>query len=355
MTSALTARPLVSIVMPAFNEEAYIEACVRSVQAQDYPRDRLEILIADGRSTDRTRELIAAMATVDPRIRLIDNPARLQAPGLNALIREAKGEIIVRMDVHCEYAPTYVSRCVEALRSTGAVNVGGAQRPKARTPFQAVLASVLASPLAVGGAKYRDAANQGFVDTVFLGAFIKEALVRAGGYDANAITNEDAELNWRLRQLGGKVYLSRDIEVHYYPRDTYQALAKQYFRYGTGRARTMLKTRRIDAPRALAPFAMVTVAAAMLASKRLRPLLAPAAVAYGAVTLLEATRVARDHSAAGVALAWGMFPVLHLSHGAGFAYGLYRYSKHPDWADHEVASDDACEPQGTTAAGSPVG
>src|ERR1043165_1425051 len=127
-------QPRVTIAMPAYNEERYIEACIASVQAQDYPRDLIEILIADGRSTDQTREIIARLAAVDPRIRVIDNTARLQAAGLGLLVKQAAGEIFVRMDVHCEYAPDYVRKCVETLEQTGADNVGGAQRAKAK-PF----------------------------------------------------------------------------------------------------------------------------------------------------------------------------------------------------------------------------
>ncbi len=129
--------PRVTIAMPAFNEERYLAACIASVQAQDYPAELIEVLIADGRSTDRTREIIAELRAADPRIRLIDNPDRLQAPGLNRVVREASGDVVVRMDVHCEYAPDYVRRCVETLASTGADNVGGAQRAWARTFFSA--------------------------------------------------------------------------------------------------------------------------------------------------------------------------------------------------------------------------
>src|SRR5512146_496311 len=110
--------PTVTIAMPAFNEEHYIEACIASVQAQDYPADQLEILIADGRSTDRTRDILARLAAEDPRIKVIDNPERLQAAGLGRLVRAAQGDIIVRMDVHCEYAPDYVRKCVEVLERT---------------------------------------------------------------------------------------------------------------------------------------------------------------------------------------------------------------------------------------------
>src|SRR5947208_10254810 len=224
--------PAVTIAMPAFNEERYIEACIASVQAQDYPRELIEILIADGRSTDRTREIAARLAAEDDRIKLVDNPARLQAAGLGRLVKHAHGDVIVRMDVHCEYAPDYVRKCVETLERTGADNVGGAQRAKARTFFQRALCAALASPLGVGGAKYRSADAEGFVDTVFLGAFRRRVFETVGLWDPGAITNEDAELNQRILDSGGQVYLSRDIVVHYFPRDSFRSLAKQYFRYG---------------------------------------------------------------------------------------------------------------------------
>src|SRR5205823_757348 len=120
------------------------------------------------------------LAERDPRIRMIDNPDRIQAPGLNRLVREAHGDVVVRMDVHCEYAPDYVRRCVEALERTGADNVGGAQRARAKTAFQRALCAALSSPLGVGGARYRSAGAEGFVDTVFLGAFRRRVFETVG-------------------------------------------------------------------------------------------------------------------------------------------------------------------------------
>lgn len=327
--------PLVTIAMPAFNEEHYIEACIRSVQAQDYPRERIEILIADGRSTDRTREILAALAVDDPRIRVIDNPARLQAAGLNQLIRAARGEIVVRMDVHCEYTPSYVRTCVEQLEATGADNVGGAQRAKAKTPFQQALCAALASPVGVGGARYRDATAEGFVDTVFLGAFKKAVFERIGLYDPKAITNEDAELNQRLLASGGKIYLSPDIEVHYYPRASFKTLATQYWKYGRGRARTLLKLGRFPTLRPLIPFAMVVGASALILVPPLWPIAPAAFAAYALLTGAEAVRVAAPLGPAGIATAWAIFPVLHASHGAGFASGLLHYLRGPDWGPIE--------------------
>ncbi len=325
------AQPFVTIAMPAYNEEKYIEACIRSVQAQDYPHDRLEILVADGRSTDQTRAILAALTQADPRIRMVDNPERLQAAGINRLVREARGEIVVRMDVHCEYAPSYVRKCVETLERTGADNVGGAQRAKARTGFQRALCAALTSKLGVGGAAYRDAEQEGFVDTVFLGAFRRRVFEQIGLYDPRAITNEDAELNQRLLENGGKIYLSREIEVHYYPRDSFKTLAKQYYKYGRGRARTLLKLGKFPTIRPALPFLMVVGASTLLAVPPLWPLAPLAFASYALATGAEAVRVARDLGPSGMATAWAVFPVLHVSHGIGFAAGLVRYLRTPDW------------------------
>jgi succinoglycan biosynthesis protein ExoA len=324
-------QPRVTIAMPAYNEQNYIEACIASVQAQDYPRELIEILIADGRSTDRTLEILDGLARADPRIRVIDNPARLQAAGLGLLVKEATGDIIVRMDVHCEYASDYVRRCVETLDKTGADNVGGAQRAKARTFFQRALCAALDSPLGVGGAKYRSAEAEGFVDTVFLGAFRRRVFETVGLWDPGAITNEDAELNQRILDSGGQVYLARDIVVHYFPRDSFRTLAKQYYKYGRGRARTLLKLGSFPTLRPLAPFAMVVGATALLALPPLWPVAPLAFASYALATGAEAVRVGAKLGPAALPLVWAMFPVLHASHGAGFAAGLIQYLRRPDW------------------------
>jgi succinoglycan biosynthesis protein ExoA len=329
----MTMHPRVSIAMPAYNEEKYIEACIASVRAQDYPAERIEILVADGRSTDRTRDIVARLAAEDPRIQIIDNPARLQAAGLGQIVKQSLGDIIVRMDVHCEYASDYVRKCVETLDRTGADNVGGAQRAKAKSAFQRALCAALASPLGVGGAKYRSPDAEGFVDTVFLGAFRRKVFETIGLWDPKAITNEDAELNQRILDSGGQIYLSRDIVVHYFPRESFGALARQYFRYGRGRARTLIKHGTFPTLRPLMPFLLTAGAAALACVPLLWPI-APAAFAtYALATGAEAVRVGRTLGASAIPLVWAMFPVLHASHGAGFAAGLWRYLRKPDWEE----------------------
>jgi len=327
--------PFVTIAMPCLDEANYIEACLRGVSQQDYPADRLEILVADGGSRDGTREIVARVASQDPRVVLIDNPARLQAPGLNAAIRRARGDVIVRMDVHCEYAPDYVRKCVEVLERTGADNVGGAQRARAQVAFQRALCAVLESPLGVGGARYRSADNEGPVDTVFLGAFRRAVFERVGLYDPGAITNEDAELNQRIHSAGGKVYLSREIVVHYFPRSSFRALARQYFRYGRGRARTLLKHGALLSLRPALPAALVATALLLLATAHLQPITPLFFGAFFALTGIEAVRVGRRGGVRQVLTAWAIFPVLYLAHGTGFAAGLWHYLRHCDWSPPE--------------------
>jgi succinoglycan biosynthesis protein ExoA len=324
-------QPKVTIAMPAFNEENYIERCIRTIQSQDYPANNIEVLIADGRSTDKTRDIINTLSKDDPRIRIIDNPDKLQAPGLNRIVKVATGDIIVRMDVHCEYAPDYVRRAVEVLERTGADNVGGAQRAKANTAFQRALCAALESPLGVGGAKYRSPEAEGFVDTVFLGAFRRRVFETVGLWDPGAITNEDAELNQRILDSGGQVYLSKELVVHYFPRNSFETLAKQYYRYGRGRARTLLKLGRFPTVRPLVPFAMVSGAAMMAILPPLWPLAPVATAAYLLATGAEAVRVGHPQGLSQIPTVWAVFPILHASHGVGFAAGLLRYLRHPDW------------------------
>ncbi|MGH7272816.1 MAG: glycosyltransferase family 2 protein [Polyangiaceae bacterium] len=334
------ASKLVTVVIPCRDEETYIEACIRGVQAQVWPHDAIEILVADGMSVDATREILARLAAEDPRIHLLDNAAHIQAAGLNECIRVAKGDVIVRMDVHADYAHDFVERCVAALDRTGADNVGGAARPRASTFFQRCVAAALQSPLGIGGSQFRKSDAEGFVETVWPGAFRRGVFDRVGLFDEGAVTNEDAELNQRILEAGGRIYMSRDIVAHYVPRGSMRTLARQYFKYGKGRARTLLKHGRLPSLRPAIPFLGLLGEALILIA-------APweigglSITAYVLATGAEAVRVGRAEGVVAIPVVWAIFPVLHASHGAGFAAGLVRYALRPDWASSSLRPPSA--------------
>jgi glycosyltransferase involved in cell wall biosynthesis len=322
--------PFVTLAMPSYNEELYIEECLRSLLQQDYPADRMEILVADGGSPDRTREIVNRIAAEDPRVRLLDNSQhRIQAAGMNLCIKESKGEFILITDVHAEYAGNYVSKLVEVFQRTGADCAGGAQRAKAETWFQKALCAALQSPAGVGGAAYRSPENEGFVDTVFPGSFRRAILEKVGLYDLKAVTNEDAELQQRILEAGGRVYLSREVVVHYYPRKSFRLLAKQYFKYGDGRARTLLMHGRFPVLRPLIPFAFVVGGATLLVVPPLQALAPLAFGVYAAVTGFEAVRVGAKVGLWAVPVVWAIFPTMHVAHGVGMLQGLVKYTLKP--------------------------
>ncbi len=327
--------PLVTIGIPCLNEERYLEACMQCVLAQDYPRERTEIIVADGGSTDRTRQILERLAREHDNFRWIDNPGRIQSAAMNEIIRVARGDVLVRLDAHAEYASDYVRKCIEVLSRTGADNVGGAARARAKGWFQRALSAALKSPAGVGGAKFRTEDAEGFVDTVWGGAFPRHVFETVGLYDPGAIVNEDAELNQRILAAGGRIFLSREIEAYYYPRDSFTSLATQYFRYGKGRARTMLKHGGLVTLRPIVPFAAVVSGALLLATSSFHGLTAPAFGAYALITGLEAVRVGRGEGAWAIPVVWGIFPVMHAAHGLGFGVGLVRYLARPDWEPTE--------------------
>ncbi len=320
--------PLCSIIIPCLNEEVFIEAVVRQAAEQRYPADKIEILVVDGGSTDKTRAIVSELAAADQRIRLVDNPDRIQAAAMNLGIKRSHGEVIVRLDAHAEYADDYVAEAVKALRRTGALNVGGAARARAKTDFQRSVCAALASPLGVGGSAYRDETREGFVESVWGGAFRREAFEMVGLYDAEAPTNEDAELNQRIIEAGGTIYLSRDVVAFYYPRGSLADVSRQYFGYGEGRARTLVKRGRALSIRPFLPAAMVAGFVSLLVlsvfSHPAAALLATAVISYASAVVLESLRLAARYGLGVLPRLVAILPTMHVSHGLGFWSGLRR-------------------------------
>jgi len=228
--------PFVSIIVPCYNEESTIRHLLDAVLAQTYPRAQMELIISDGLSSDRTREVIAAFQKehVDLPVRVLDNSARTIPSGLNQSIRESRGEIIVRLDAHSMPIPEYVERCVAAHESGKGDNVGGVWniRAGADTWIAESISFAAAHPLGVGDAMYRLDAKAGAVDTVPFGSFRLSLIEKIGMFDETLLSNEDYEFNTRVRESGGVVWLDPAIRTVYFSRSTLGKLAVQYWRYG---------------------------------------------------------------------------------------------------------------------------
>jgi glycosyltransferase involved in cell wall biosynthesis len=227
-----SASPLVSIILPCRNESGYIEDCLKSILAQELPDGDFEILVADGVSNDGTREFLERFSAENPKVRLLNNPGRIVSTGLNAALREARGQVVVRMDAHTVYASDYVKQCLAVLRETGADNVGGPMRTTATTYKERAIQAVFHSPFAVGGARSHNPSFNGYVDTVIYGCWKKNVFERVGDFDEELVRNQDDEHNLRLVRNGGKVYQSPTIRSWYHVRDSLRALVRQYMQYG---------------------------------------------------------------------------------------------------------------------------
>ena len=236
--------PKVSIVMPVLNEEKYIDKCIESVLKQDYPKDDLEFILVDGYSEDNTEQIIRSYMKKYDFIRLCKNINKTVQYALNIGIKASRGEYIVRMDAHAEYADDYVSKCMEYLEKTDAVNVGGPTVARGKNPIQKVVAAAYHSKFALGGGKIHMEDFEGYADTVFPGAFKKDYLFKIGLYDERLPRNEDDDLNFRINETGGKVYVTPKIRCIYYPRDNYTSLFKQHYEYGLWKVAVIKKHKR---------------------------------------------------------------------------------------------------------------
>lgn len=234
---------VVSIIVPCFNEQSTIQLMLEAVYQQDFPKHQMEIVIADGNSTDQTRTKVQEYKESHPdfQIKVVDNPKRIIPAGLNVAINAASGEILVRLDGHSVPSHNYISRCVENLVAGKGDNVGGVWIIRPRNDgWQAVsIAMAAAHPFGVGDARYRIGGQAQEVDTVPFGSFYKKTIERIGNYNETLLTNEDYELNVRIRKNGGKVWFDPGIQCLYYSQAKFSGLAKQYARYGYWKVRML--------------------------------------------------------------------------------------------------------------------
>ena len=315
-------RPTVTVVIPILNEALHIERCLRSVLAQDYPRELIDIVVADGGSSDGTQLVVRELAEAHDRIQLIDNPGRNQAAGLNRSIAASRGEVVARLDGHAEWRPGHLSRCVAILEETGADNVGGTMEATGENDTGEAIARASSSPFGVGGARYRYADHQMATDTVWLGCFRRVALDRVGPFNEALPQHEDYELNHRILASGGQVVFSPDLPTRYWTRSSWSALLLQFFRYGRAKARVARQNPKVVRPYHLVPVAFTGALLVGAATPRTRPAVAALALAY-AVVCVGAAIPAGVGSRPGVKVRIPLaFAGMHLAWGTGFWSGL---------------------------------
>lgn len=322
--------PGVSVVMPVRNEERHLDRSVRRVLDQEYPGE-LEVIMAIGPSADRTLEIATVLAAADPRLRVVMNPAGRTPHALNLAIAAARFDIIVRVDGHGELADGYIARAVELLQTTGAANVGGVMDAQGQTPFEQAVASAYSTKLGLGGSTFHlESSPPGPADTVFLGAFRKDAITAVGGFDETMHRAQDWELNYRLRLAGQVIWFSPDLRVTYRPRSSLQALVCQMYETGKWRREVVRRHPETAGLRYLAPpVAVVGIAVGtglgllgLLTGRRWPTMGLAAPIGY--TGLVAAGALVAPSSLSPAARAW--LPVVlaatHMSWGAGFLVGL---------------------------------
>lgn len=319
----------VSVLIPVLDEVGHVSSMLDGLAAQRLDRP-VEYLLIDGGSTDGTRERLATAAAADARLRLLDNPARNIPAALNIGLRHASGRYVARMDAHTLYPPDYLAEGVRRLDAGDAQWVAGPALPYGVGRWSRRVALALETRLGVGGATFRRATQEIETDTAFTGMLLRDVLEQLGGWDPESIVNEDAELAARLRAVGGRIICTPAMAARYVPRNSLGGLARQYFRYGTYRARTSgLHPESMRRSNLLPPGLLMSAIAAAIAPRSLRGPARMGLAAYASSVLLACCAVVRRAGLRDLAALPAVFATMHLSWGAGFLVGSLRFG--PPW------------------------
>lgn len=337
-----SAGPAVTAVVACRNEERGIEASIRSLLAQDEPAGGFEVIVADGMSEDRTRELLQQIGREDARLRVLDNPRRITSAGLNTGIQNARGRYIAFMSAHARYPAGYLVSCLEVAEEKHADNVGGAAIAEAHGYVQRAIAAAHHSPFSVGGASWHSLEYEGRAGTVFGGFYRRDVFDRIGMFDEEMVRNQDDELNFRLELAGGLIWQSTSIRSWYTPRDSLAGLFRQYMQYGYWKVKGMQKHGRTPSIRHLVPGAFVlglgltglaaAITAVLSSVSRSNTLQSAAVIApsvFGAVLASYLIVLAVASVTSARKFGWDLLPILpitfacyHVSYGIGFLRGL---------------------------------
>jgi len=315
----LIEKPFVSIVMPALNEEHYIEAAIRSILPRADSID-YEVLVMDGGSTDRTGSIVAALSAQNPRIKLARNPRRIQSAAMNIAARDAnrRAKYLLRADCHADYPQDFAERTIAALRETGAASVVVTMHSVGSGCIQKAIAAASNSRLGNGGSAHRRLGRSGDVEHGHHAAFDRATYLGLGGYDESFRHNEDAEYDQRLIRSGRRIHLLGDLAIRYFPRDSLAALARQYRNYGWGRANTLLKHGAKPRVRQMLPVALLLANVGTTGLSLFAPVFLAFPLLYAALCCGWGLVLAAKAGDACAAMSGPAAMIMHMSWAVGF-------------------------------------
>lgn len=325
----MSKQPLISIICPVYNEADFLPKLLPFLDEIE-PQNKQVILI-DGGSRDGSVAIIESFIQEKSHWLLLHNPDKIVPFALNLAIPKAKAPIISRIDAHCDYAPDYFTKILETFNQVEAHAVGGPTRTAFKSPFQEAVAQVISSPLGVGGSKVHQENYCGYLDSVTFGAWRKEIFDEVGMFDTQLKRNQDDEFHYRLNQHGLKVYQNPEIQLFYYPRNSWKGLFRQYFQYGLYKPLVLKKVSSGLQLRHLIPSGFTLYLAGLVilyllgfifqlpASSpwALLPLLLYLALCVGSAIKTLASIKSK-------CIMPLLYPTVHLAYGSGFLLGLLK-------------------------------
>ena len=316
---------IVSIVIPVYNEECYIEKCILSLLQQDYRKEQMEWIFIDGGSSDNTVLIIKKYMQKYPElIKLYDNPNKTVPYAMNIGIKSSVGKYIIRLDAHSEYSEDYISKCVYYLEKTDADNVGGVIETKGKGYVGNAIALMLSSKFGVGDSKFITNGKSGYVDTVPFGAFRREVFTKYGLYNEKLTRNQDIELNYRIRKNGGKIYMAEDIKLKYYCRNRIKEIVAMAIKDGKWNVITMKLCPGAMGIRHFVPLTFLLSLIVLPLLSILIPsfiyLFLGEIILYSLLDIISSIKAAKDNKY--IPLLFILFPIFHLSYGFGSLIGL---------------------------------
>lgn len=328
---------IVSLIIPIRNESKYLRQLLESIANQDYPSDNVEIIFADGMSSDDSRQIIMNYFPLSSNTKIINNPDKIVAQGFNRALNLCKGDIIIRVDGHCKLPENFIQKIIFNIEEKNVVCSGGIWETIGETLIGKAIALATSSKFGVGNASYRidnkNLISGKFVDTVAFGGYKREVFTKIGGYDEELVRNQDDEFSFRMIQNGMKIWMDPEIVIKYYSRATFFKLFKQYFQYGTYKIRVLQKRRSIATFRQLIPAAFVlclilSVAIFFLTDYKTLSCVIPGF--YLSINVAISLSISNVNPLKAVLISIS-FVILHLSYGLGYLFGFYKFRK--KWHD----------------------